>query len=121
MRDVLQEQTSRSGQEVFLAGRDAVLCGDPKQANPIGDEPMYREGDYVGKGVNKPRGSQETPGNAWTTKKLVRMGMGVRNSFQDTAFLRQVHRFEDANDGVPERLREAYREDAFGGGCEEPV
>ena len=40
------------------------------------------------------------------------MGMAVRNSFQDVALLREVHRYTEENDSIPEGRREAYREDA---------
>ena len=89
------------GEDAFLAGRDTVLGGDPKQANPIGDDPMYKEGAYTGQGQNKPRGSDRTPSDAWSTHKLVNMGMAVRNSFDDVVLLRQVHRYVDEKAGIP--------------------
>ena len=88
------------------------MAGDPKQANPIGDEPLYREGDYVGKGQNKPKGSDRTPSDAWSSQKLVRMGMLVRNSFEDAVLLREVHRYAEASAEIPEERREEYREAA---------
>ena len=45
-------------------------------------------------------------------KGLVRVAMDVRESFEDVCFLRQVHRYEDANDNIPLERREAYRRDA---------
>ena len=110
--DTLRGAPGGGESEVLLQGRDAVLAGDPKQASPIGDEPMYKEGDYGGKGQNKPRGSEGTPGDAWTTKKLVRMGMAVRQTFQDVALLRQVHRYTEEKEGLAEGRREEYRRDA---------
>ena len=50
VRDSLRGAARDEGDEIFLGGRDTVLAGDPKQANPIGDEPMYKEGEYKGKG-----------------------------------------------------------------------
>jgi hypothetical protein len=48
------------GKVVSLGGRDVVLAGDPKQAPPIGDEAMYKNGPYSGRGLNKPKsGSPE--------------------------------------------------------------
>ena len=46
------------------------MSGDPKQAAPLGDEPMWREGDYKGKGQNKPKGSEDVPPAAKTTKAV---------------------------------------------------
>ena len=112
VRDVLGNAAGEGGQEVYLGGRDTVLAGDPKQCPPIGDEPLYTEGRYRGKGQNKPRGSASTPGDAWTTEKLVHMGMMVRNSFQDVVELREVHRFDDGDDDMPEDEREEYRQEA---------
>ena len=50
--------------QMTLAGRDVVLAGDLRQANPIGDHPMYSVGDYKGKGQNKPASAERTPDNA---------------------------------------------------------
>jgi hypothetical protein len=38
-----------------LGGKDVVMSGDFKQANPLGDDPMYKLGEYTGKGQNKPK------------------------------------------------------------------
>ena len=82
VRDALRGNRGEVAAQTYLCGRDAVLAGDPKQASPIGDEPLFKEGSYRGKGQNKPRGSDRTPDNAWATPKLVSMGMNVRNNFQ---------------------------------------
>ena len=55
-RDVMGDAPGADGGEVYLNGRDAVMAGDPKQCQPIGDEPLYREGEYCKKGVNKKQG-----------------------------------------------------------------
>ena len=67
----------------------------------LGDEPMHTEGEYKEAGVNKPKGAQETPPGAWSAKKLVRMGMEVRNQCKDVVILRKVHRFKNSDDSVP--------------------
>ena len=54
VRDHLGNQPSTHGSEVFMGNKDLVLCGDPKQCPPIGDDPMYRNGEYSGRGENKP-------------------------------------------------------------------
>ena len=112
VRDTLRGASGGVGEDACLGGRDTALAGDPKQANPIGDEPMYREGDYKGKGQNKPKGSDRTPSDAWSIHKLHRMGMAVRNSFEDVALLRQVHRYVDENADIPASKRAEYREHA---------
>ena len=112
VQDVLGNAPGDGGKDVFLGGVDSVLAGDPKQAPPIGDEPLYTEGEYCKKGQNKPRGSDSTPPGAWDTKKLVRMGMLVRNSFQDVVELREVHRYDDGDENMPEEEREKYRQEA---------
>ena len=73
---------------------------------------MYREGDYTGKGENKPKGSDGTPPGAWNNKKLTRMGMELRNTFKDVCFLRRVHRHSTADASVPSERHEEYRKDA---------
>ena len=110
VRDCLRGAKRDDGNEIFLGGRDTVLAGDPKQANPIGDEPMYREGAYQGKGVNKPRGSDRTPSDAWSSHKLVNMGMMARNTFQEAILLREVHRISSERaDLKPEQRGEFSR------------
>ena len=91
-----------------------TLCsrGIPKQANPIGDEPLYREGDYTGKGQNKPKGSDRTPDDAWDARRLAVNAMGVRHTFKDAVLLRQVHRYVDEKADIPEAQRAEYRRDA---------
>ena len=112
IQDTLKGTMPRGSEPVYLGGRDAVLAGDPKQAPPLGDEPLCRLGEYKGKGQNKPRGVDRTPSNAWSTSRLVSNGMFVRDSFQDAVILRQVHRFEDENASVPSARREEYKQDA---------
>ena len=73
---------------------------------------MWREGEYRGRGQNKPEGSEGTPLGAKSTKELVRLGMMTRNTFQDVAILREVHRVRDPGADVPEERRESYRNDA---------
>ena len=98
--------------EQLLAGKDAVLAGDWKQAPPIGDDPLYRFGSYSGKGQNKPKGADQTPTNAWTTHRLHQVGSAVRDSFEDVAFLRQVHRYSDFREGLSSERQKEYSADA---------
>ena len=121
IRNTLYDDTRRLGEEVTVAGRrvmttlggkDVVMSGDFKQANPIGDDPMYKLGEYVGKGQNKPKHAERTPDNAWTTKNLHRMGMAVRDQFEDVCLLRKVHRHNEKKDGLSDAEQEKYRQDA---------
>ena len=96
-----------------MGGRDVVMCGDPKQAFPIGDDPLFRMGDYTGKGQNKPKGAERTPDDAWNTHRLHRMGMMVRDGFDDVCILREVHRYVDAKAEIPDELRDEYARDAM--------
>ena len=112
LRNTLKDEFNNLREGTYLVNRDAVLAGDPKQANPIGDDPMYRQGAYAGKGKNKPRGADRTPDNAWDMQALAVNGMGVRDSFDDVVLLREVHRYVEASDDIPENRRELYREDA---------
>ena len=62
---------------------------------------MFTEGAYKNKGQNKPRGAESVSPGAWTTSKLVSMGLSVRNGFEDVVLLRQVHRYVDENADIP--------------------
>ena len=73
---------------------------------------MYREGDYTGKGQNKPRGSDGTPDDAWDARRLAVNAMAVRHTFKDAVLLRQVHRYVDEKADIPEAQRAEYRRDA---------
>ena len=112
MRDILGAKVGAGGEEILLGGKDVVLSGDPKQAAPLGDEPMWREGEYTKTGQNKPKGNEGVPPGAKSTKELVRLGMMARISFQDVVLLRQVHRVRDPGSDVPDEKLDAYRKDA---------
>ena len=121
IRNTLFGDVKRLGEEVTVAGRrvmttlggkDVVMAGDFKQANPIGDDPMYKLGEYTGKGQNKPKGAERTPDGAWSTKNLCRMGMAVRDQFEDVCVLRQVHRYTETKEGLPQDVQEKYKQDA---------
>jgi hypothetical protein len=70
---------------VSMGGRDVVVAGDWKQAQPIGEEPLYKVGPYGGKGLNKPsRG--ERPGDAPSMEDLTSRGVLLREEFEDVGF-----------------------------------
>jgi len=112
VKDTLKGTVPRDRVGKYLGGRDAVLAGDPKQAPPICDEPIYRVGEYKGPACNKPKGAERTPSDAWSTHNLVRNGMEVRDSFKDAVLLRQVHRYVDEKSDVAVDKREEYKKDA---------
>jgi len=94
-----------------LGGKDAVLSGDPKQAAPIGEEPMFRYGRYEGKGLNKPR-KGDAPDGAPSLADLTRMGELLREEFQDVVILRNVHRICRAPEGMDAAAAAQYEADA---------
>ena len=53
IQNTLKGTLPRSSEVLYLGGRDAVLAGDPKQAPPIGDEPLCRVGEYTKKALKK--------------------------------------------------------------------
>jgi len=111
-RDHLGNRPAVDGSEPLMGQKDLVLCGDPKQCPPIGDEPLYQEGEYTGRGENKPKDADRTPPGAWSAKKLVRMGLEVRNSCEDVVILRKVHRYQDFDDSIPSEKKALYAEEA---------
>lgn len=122
VRNTLQQEVQAMPEEMFvgnrkvmhtLVGRDVVLSGDLKQANPIGDEPFYTRGAYKGKGRNKPKNADRTPDDAWDTGRLVVNGQAVRDSFEDVCLLRQVHRYVEERSGVSPESREQFKQDAL--------
>ena len=59
VRDVLgRKPKAFGGDEPTMHGIDVMLCGHEMQAKPIGDDPLYKEGKYTGKSLNKPRGAE---------------------------------------------------------------
>ena len=103
------------GGHATMGGRDTILCGDVRQAPPIGDEPLYKIGKYTGKGRNVPRsgaGSTEGP----SLEALTNEAELFREEFDDVVLLRKVHRidFGDAcSGGEAERLQYAADADKF--------
>ena len=93
--------------------RDFVMAGDPKQVQPVIDEPMYKRGAYTGSDQNKPRKRQAPPGTP-TTASLVEGGMLFRKSFDDVVLLREVHRVDKGDDdaSMTDSERAAYAAEA---------
>ena len=115
VRDTLGSVVAARGEDgpaAYLAGKDAILSGDWKQAPPIGDEPMYRQGAYKGKGQNKPKGAPERSTAAWSTSRLAQVGTGVRDSFEDVALLRRVHRITETRPGLSSEAQAEFKRDA---------
>ena len=112
LRDHLGNAPAPDGSEPVMGQKDFVLCGDPKQCPPIGDEPIYQYGEYLGKSQIKPKDAQGVPPGAWSINKLIRMGMAVRDSCEDVVILRKVHRYQDFDESIPPENRALYAEEA---------
>ena len=91
--------------------RDFVMAGDPKQAQPVGDEPMYKPGAYTGSDLNKPRKKQAPKGTP-TAASLVDSGMLFRKSFDDVVLLREVHRVDIGDPSIIKKNMAAYAAEA---------
>ena len=78
---------------VSMGGLDVVLSGHAAQAGPIGDDRMWLEGPYTGKGLNKPPKGDRPP-DAPTMHDLANKGRLFRKEFEDVVLLRQVHRVD---------------------------
>jgi hypothetical protein len=113
LRDHQGHARAPNGSEPVMGQKDFILCGDPKQCPPIGDEPIYQHGEYAGKAENKPSNAQNVPEGAPCAKKLVRMSMATRDACEDIVILRKVHRTrEDFDESVPPETRALYAEEA---------
>ena len=99
------------GVERSFGGKDVVLGGDPKQIPPIGDEPVYKEGRYQGKGLNKPRNGQAPEGTP-SVQALTERGDLFKNEFEDVVILREVHRIERDAGVADAAAAAAYQQDA---------
>ena len=82
------------------SSQDFVLCGHPKQCQRNGDEPIYWSEEYAGVNENKLKEASRVPLGAWSAKKLVGMGLAVRDSCECVVILRKVHRYHDFDDSV---------------------
>ena len=91
--------------------RDFVMAGDPKQAQPVGDEPMYKPGAYTGSDQNKPK-KRQAPEGTPSAASLVDSGVLFRKSFDDVVLLREVHRVDKGDDSMSEAERTAYSAEA---------
>ena len=112
LRDHLGNVPSSDGSEPVMGQKDYILCGDPKQCPPIGDEPIYQDGEYIGKAENKPRDAQDIPPGAFPAKKLVKLGLAIRDACEDVVILRKVHRLQVTDDTLPPEKRALYAEEA---------
>ena len=99
------------GNHLSIGGLDVVLAGHSAQAKPIGDEPLYKMGSYIGKGLNTSRnGAADAAAPSCTS--FVERGCLLRNEFEDVALLRSVWRIDDGNDRMTPAERLAYRSEA---------
>ena len=105
LRDHLGNAPAVDGSEPVMGQRDWILCGDSKACSPVGDEPIYQDGEYVGTCDNKPFLARGVPPKAWSAKKLVKMGVTIQESCEDVVILRPV----GTCGLVADRTRERYR------------
>jgi hypothetical protein len=107
--EVLGSGGARYGEAaVSFGGRDVLLAGDPKQCQPIGDDPMYKEGEYKGRGRKRGDGDDDTV----AAEDLSNRGLTIRKEFRDVVILQKVWRLDDGHDGMSAEERAAYREAA---------
>ena len=90
---------------VSFGGRDVIFAGDERQIPPIGDDPLYVEGPYSGKGK-----FAEAP--AIPTETLSNSGAAILQEFEDVVILREVHRLDDGHDRMTAPERAKYRDEA---------
>ena len=99
-----------------MHGMDVVLTGHELQARPIGEDPMYKEGAYQGKALNKPRGASERPADAPSPDLLAQQGQIFAGEFEDVVLLRKVHRAIKEGDerlkGMTKDEQEVYLEES---------
>jgi len=79
---------------------------------PIDDEPIYRDGEWAGKGEYKPSGGQDVPLGAPPAKRLLRMGLAIPDACEDVVILRDVHRLQVTDDTLLLETRASYAEEA---------
>ena len=63
-----------------------VLAGDPKQCQPIGDDPLYKDGEYKGRGSRR----DDCDDGVVAAEDLSNRGLTVRKEFQDCVELQTV-------------------------------
>ena len=107
VEDAQPEHTSES-----LFGLDAILAGHLAQAAPIGDDPVYKEGPYKGKGLNKPPDNYSGP-EPPSVADFVDKARLFLDEFQDVAMLLETHRVDESGDATWSDARRAqYQRDA---------
>ncbi len=89
-------------------GRDLVLAGDPAQWQPIGDDPMYKDGEYRGRGLRRGDGDDDVV----AAEDLSNRGLAVRKEFSECVILQKVWRLDDGDDAMAPSERAAYRDEA---------
>ena len=92
------------------------MSGDPRQAEPVADEPMFKRGQYVGKALNKPR-NDEAPAGAPSMEQLVNRAELFRQEYEcadgDAVILREAHRIDRGEGrGLSGEGLERFRKDA---------
>jgi hypothetical protein len=116
--EALRSASREFGRDVTMGGRDLVLAGDLRQAKPLGDEALYKNGPYKGKGRNAPgkKGKsgvrREPPPGTPTIEELTGRGVGLREEFEDVVLLREVFRVDRGDDTMDSATRREYEREA---------
>ena len=77
----------------WMAGKDVIMAGHLAQAQPIGDDPVFKTGPYTGKGLNRPPKGRDVP-EAPDLKTLSEAGRLFLDEFEDVSILRATHRVD---------------------------
>jgi hypothetical protein len=77
-----------------LFGLGAILAGHLAQAAPIGDDPVYKNDSYTGKGLHKPTGDYTGPPPP-SYESFVQDARLFLDEFEDVALLLETHRVDE--------------------------
>jgi len=116
--EALRSASREFGRDVTMGGRDLLLTGDVRQAKPLGDDPLYKNGPYKGKGRNAPgkKGKsgvrREAPPGTPSMEELTGRGLGLREEIEDVVLLREVFRVDRGDDTMESATRREYEREA---------
>jgi hypothetical protein len=101
-----------SGDARAMGGRDVVVAGDVRQAQPVIGEPIYKVGKYTGKGLNKPLKGEASPGTP-SLAAFTNLAELFRGEFDDVVILRTARRIDRTGAAsMSEAVRASYATDA---------
>ncbi len=79
---------------------------------PIGDESIYQDGEYAGKAENKLFDARDVSLGASSAKRLLGMGLAIRDVSEDVVILPELHRSQVTVDSLSPERRALYAEEA---------